>query len=300
MSIDPQAHGTDWPAVFHAIDRDISEWTPASLRAAYVEHGCAVVRRAIDLEAIARLHAITSELYTRAVGVHVFEPEIVEASQGRVSGFDLVSNPLLTQFLDCVFAGQHYQRESATARRIGAPGDQAGWQPPLSLHVDSFFHEFWFTVNFWVPFDECGIDAPGLQLLPIDYRTTRRYIGFSRNPIYQYREQTENSRYFPADAFHLHRIREDFGVDCLFRPEMKPGDVAIASNWIIHGSHENAAMTKNRASMELRFIGTCPDIAVRPNSLDRYRMAAWFQANRLASKLRGRTRTGLPFWATRM
>ena len=90
MSIDPQAHGTDWPAVFHAIDRDISEWTPASLRAAYVEHGCAVVRRAIDLEAIARLHAITSELYTRAVGVHVFEPEIVEASQGRVSGFDLV------------------------------------------------------------------------------------------------------------------------------------------------------------------------------------------------------------------
>src|SRR4051812_45844002 len=40
------------------------------------------------------------------------------------------------------------------------------------------------------------------------------------------------------------------------------GDVAIASNWIIHGSHENAAMTKNRASMELRFIGTCPDIAV--------------------------------------
>ena len=125
--------------------------------------------------------------------------------------------------------------------------------------------------------------------------------GFRGIPIYQYREQTENSRYFPADAFHLDRIREDFGADCLFRPEMKPGDVAIASNWIIHGSHENAAMTKNRASMELRIHRDLSRYRGKAKTpLDRYRMAAWFQANRLASKLRGRTRTGLPFWATRM
>jgi hypothetical protein len=294
------AHATDWPATFRAIDRDITAWTPESLRAAFIQHGCAVVRGAIDLETIARLRAITSELYTRTTDVHVFEPAIAEATQGRVSGFDLISNPLLVRFLDRVFAGQRYQRESAAARRVSGRKYQIGWQPPLSLHVDSFFHEFWFTVNFWVPFDECGVTAPGLQLLPIDYRQTRRYAGFSRKPIYQFREGAENSRYFPADTLIPDRIREDFGEGCLFRPEMKPGDVVIASNWIIHGSYQTSTMEKGRSNMEVRFIGTCPDIAVKPDASDRFRIASWFHANRVATKLRGQSRTGLPFWAERL
>jgi ectoine hydroxylase-related dioxygenase (phytanoyl-CoA dioxygenase family) len=299
MSVN-QGRATDWPAIFRAIDRDITAWTPESLRAAFVEHGCAVVRRAIDLEAIARLRAVTSELYTRTTDVHVFEAEIAEATQGVVSGFDLISNPLLMQFLDRIFAGQRYRRESAAARRVSGAEHRLGWQPPLSLHVDSFFHEFWFTVNFWVPFDECGVAAPGLQLLPIDYRETRRYAGFSRKPIYQPRENAENSQHFPADALNPDRLREDFGEDCLVRPEMKPGDVIIASNWIIHGSYQNPTMANGRTNMEVRFIGTCPDIAVKPDASDRYRIAAWFHANRLATKLRSPTRTGLPFWAERM
>jgi hypothetical protein len=296
------SHGraTDWPAIFRAIDRDVTTWTPESLRAAFVEHGCAVVRGAIDLETIARVRAITSDLYTRTGEVHVFEAEIAKATQGRISGFDLISNPLLAQFLARIFAGQRYQRESTVARRITGTQCQAGWQAPLTLHVDSFFHEFWFTVNFWVPFDECGVTAPGLQLLPIDYRETRRYAGFSRRPIYQRRDNAENSQHFPADALNVDRIRENFGEGCLFRPEMKPGDVIIASNWIIHGSYQTPAMSKGRASMEVRFIGACPDIAVKPDASDRYRIAAWFHANRLVSKLRSPSRTGLPFWAERM
>jgi hypothetical protein len=40
---------TDWALVFREIDRDVSAWTPDSLRAAYIRHGSAVVRRAIDI-----------------------------------------------------------------------------------------------------------------------------------------------------------------------------------------------------------------------------------------------------------
>ena len=177
---------------------------------------------------------------------------------------------------------------------------QLDWQPPLALHVDSFFHEFWFTVNFWVPFDDCGIEAPGLQLLPINYRDTRRYAGFSRQPVHPFRDGAENSQYFPSEAISIERLQRDFGEDCLFRPAMAPGDVIIASNWIIHGSHRTADMTRGRSSIEIRYVGTCPDIAVKPDASDSMRIAAWFLANRVATRLRPPSRTGIPFWADRM
>lgn len=290
----------EWPAVFRDIDRDVAAWTPESLRAAYIRHGCAVVRGAIDRDMIERLREVTSAIYARTNDVHVYEPQIVEATQGRVSAFDLIGNPTLKRFLDLVFAGQRYGRESAAARRIMGGKRQQDWQPPLALHVDSFFHEFWFTVNFWVPFDECGIDAPGLQLLPINYRDTRRYAGFSRKPVHPFRDGTENSQYFPSDALSIDRLRQDFGDDCLFRPAMKPGDVIVASNWIVHGSYQTTEMARGRSSIEIRFIGTCPDIAVKRDAADSKRIAAWFFANRVATKLWKPTRTGIPFWAERM
>ncbi len=299
MSLAPSATA-DWASISREIDRDIAAWTPETLRAAYIAHGCAVVRGAIDLATITRLREATSEIYARTKAIHVHDPDISEATQGRLSGFDLIAHPKLKRFLDLVFVGQRYGRESATARRIMGGKPQKDWQPPLELHVDSFFHEFWFTVNFWVPFDECGMEAPGLQLLPIDYRATRRYAGFSRAPVYPYRDGVENSRYFPGDVLTVDRIRRDFGADALLRPAMKPGDVIVSSNWIVHGSHQTADMAKGRASMELRFIGTCPDIAVKPDGLDSYRVAAWFLANRVATKIRKGTRTGIPFWAERM
>jgi hypothetical protein len=291
----------DWPAVFRNIDRAATAWTPESLRAAYVRHGCAVVRGAIDLEKIARVREVTVEAYARTRATHMHDKDIAEASGGRVSGFDLIAHPLLTRFLDLVFVGQRYRREDATSRRIGARASNEDWQAPLELHVDSFFHEFWFTVNFWVPFDACGVEAPGLQLLPIDYRSTRRYTGFSRQPIYPKREDFENSRYFPTEVLSVERIERDFGAGSLFRPAMQPGDVIIASNWIVHGSYETAAMSKGRSSIELRFIGNTPDIAVQPDGSDRYRLVAWSLANRTAGVLGVRPpRTGIPFWAERM
>ena len=67
----------------------------------------------------------------------------------------------------------------------------------------------------------------------------------------------------------------------MFHPLMKPGDVVVASNWVVHGSYRMPGMAKGRASMELRFIGAFPDIAVNDRS-DRYRLAAWYFANRAA------------------
>jgi len=31
---------------------------------------------------------------------------------------------------------------------------------PLTPHLDAFVNTLEFTVNFWIPFQICGIDAP--------------------------------------------------------------------------------------------------------------------------------------------
>lgn len=266
---------------------------------AYIRHGCVVARGVIDLAAIAMVRSITEQVYARTQAEHVYDPEIAEATQGRQSGFELISHPLLRRFMALVFSGQRYRRESATARRIRPRGGDAHWQEPLELHVDSFFHQFWFTVNFWIPFDECGVEAPGLQLLPVDYRETRRYSRFSRQPIYSSKPTAMNGCHFPEPNFKVKDLEADFGTGCLFRPHMKPGDVVVASNWIVHGSYRTDAMANGRTSMELRYIGTCPDIAVRPDRVDRYWIGAHAFSTRIAV-LAMRSKTGLPFWAERM
>jgi hypothetical protein len=48
-----------------------------------------------------------------------------------------------------------------SARRIGRVRTPPHWLPPLGPHLDAFVHRPRFTVNFWIPFQECGIDAPG-------------------------------------------------------------------------------------------------------------------------------------------
>jgi hypothetical protein len=156
-------------------------------------------------------------------------------------------------------------------------------------------------VNFWVPFDECGIDAPCLQVVPINYRDTRRYSGFSRKPVFERKDDgLGNWAFFPQEYYEPEKLQDDFGPDCLFRPVMHPGDVIVASNWLIHGSYQTPAMSRGRSSMELRFIGRCPDIAVRPDSSDRYRISAWFWTNRIATRVLPRNPAGIPFWAQHM
>jgi ectoine hydroxylase-related dioxygenase (phytanoyl-CoA dioxygenase family) len=127
------------------------------------------------------------------------------------------------------------------------------------LHLDSQIHRFQFTVNFWVPFQDCGIDAPSLQVVPLDYIRTRDYSGFTGRRLRK--QESFQYSYFRKGAFSPSAVRAAFGKNCFLPATLKAGDLVIASNWLIHGSYRTPAMTKGRTSIELRFIGTDLDIA---------------------------------------
>ena len=240
------------------IDMRSDQWTPEKLHDAFTRHGCAVVRNAISIQRLNELHDLVVEAYRTTTDLHVYDRELLKLTGGRVSGFELVDVPLLQDLLKLVYAGQGWQEDSVTARRIHGVDIDHGWQPPLRLHLDSQFHDFRFTVNFWIPFRECGVTAPSMQLLPLDYLETRRYSGFTG----ALQREGEDFFYghFVKVRFDPSALQGEFGDNCFFRPVMYPGDVIISSNWVIHGSYQTPQMKSGRTSLEIRYIGEKLDI----------------------------------------
>jgi len=244
----------DTTHLVEALDRSAAAWDAGSLHQAFSSHGCAVVRGAIDKSILSDVKSGIETAYARATDVHVTEHDLLQATDGRRSGFELIeSSPMLRSFLDRVYGRWGWTRYFVVGRRIQGVERDKDWQPPLALHVDSQFHTFRFTVNFWVPFDDCGVDAPSLQLVPLNARETKRYSGFTR--WRKRRGELGNLGYFQPGVFDVAAVTEAFGDNCFFRPAMSPGDVIISSNWIVHGSYQTREMRRGRTSAEIRFFG---------------------------------------------
>jgi ectoine hydroxylase-related dioxygenase (phytanoyl-CoA dioxygenase family) len=237
------------------LDLPASQWTAAALHQTFLTRGCAVVREAIQPRLVKQVSDITGLAYHRkGEPEHVDEEDIVKAHWWRrTDPYTMAASPLLQDFLHLVFGGPEFKRLGATARRIrGQELHSVDWQKPLELHLDSFFHPFEWTVNFWIPFDPCGEEAPCLQLVPVDYKRTREFSQFS---FEKHREAEHHFGHFPEDVLAMDRVVSEFGENCFLRPKMQPGDIIISSNWIIHGTYQTPQMTKGRTSIELRYIG---------------------------------------------
>jgi hypothetical protein len=240
------------------LDRPLAAWSPASLRECYLRYGCVIVRSAIAPDLIEKVRLAIDKAYETTSNVHVHADEILAASNGALTGFELVADPKLKRFRDLVYSRQLYFRESVTARRIQGSEVRANWQEPLTLHLDSQFHRFRFTMNFWVPLRDCGLDAPSLQMVPLDYVSTRHYSGYTGRLLRK--GEPHQFGFFTECALDPDAVTAAFGRAAFLRPTMRAGDLVVASNWLIHGSYRTPEMTKGRASIELRFIGTDLDV----------------------------------------
>jgi hypothetical protein len=241
------------------LDRPLADWTADSLRECYLRHGCVIVRGAIAPALIEQARLAIDKAYQRTSEVHIDADAIAAASGGTLTGFELVAHPTLKRFRDLVYSGQLYFQESVTARRIQGSETGLDWQEPLTLHLDAQFHRFRFTMNFWVPLQDCGIDSPSLQMVPLDYLTTRAYSRFTGRRLRD--GEAYQQGFFTEHGLDVREVTRAFGPAALLHPIMRTGDLIVASNWLIHGSYRTPQMSQGRVSVELRFIGTDLDIA---------------------------------------
>jgi ectoine hydroxylase-related dioxygenase (phytanoyl-CoA dioxygenase family) len=108
--------------------------------------------------------------------------------------------------------------------------------PILSKHT--------YSINFWVPLVDCGVDAPGLQLVPGPFEPLQKLLKHDwQTNFVDHERELEMQEFYSTER--------DGGKR--FIPHLRKGDVIVFHNWIVHGSYSTPQMTKPRTSFELRF-----------------------------------------------
>jgi hypothetical protein len=141
------------------------------------------------------------------------------------------------QRLDELIAGFFGERpalsvEKTTLRRVIPTDERGGW------HQDGrFLGGTIRSLNLWVTLSDCGVDAPGLEIIP----TRLEHIIPTHG---------EGSLYFCVD---------DAEVDKLFpgqrvTPSYAAGDAMFFDHFLLHRTHRLASMTKLRYAIESWFF----------------------------------------------
>jgi hypothetical protein len=150
---------------------------PDEIVAALLHRGCVLLRNFVDTLALARAYEVMVQAYEQ---VEIFH---IQPGQLRQLGLPMYSDILFSQphfdLLAKVFGGRDYDISAETAsRRVGRVRQPPHWLAPLGPHLDAFIHAPRFTVNFWIPFQDCGVDAPGLGVVEAPFADILSFTGY--------------------------------------------------------------------------------------------------------------------------
>lgn len=141
---------------------------------------------------------------------------------------------------------------STIIRRVGiAGGGSAAAQEPIYMHCDGpILSRHAFALNFWVPLNDCGVDAPGIQFVPGPFENLRERVHHDLNAgtVDVAKQLAMQDEYTNAQDGRPRYV-----------PRLERGDVAVFHNWVIHGGYHSPDMEKIRTSMELRFNAPKPE-----------------------------------------
>jgi hypothetical protein len=228
---------------------------------ALLHQGAVLLGNFVDTAALADAYAIMLRAYEKTDKFYV-SPDVLSQL-----GLPKFSDVLFTQrhhdLLGKVFGGRDVWIDGNTlSRRVAKVREPPHWLQPTAPHLDAFANELEFTVNFWVPFQACGIDAPSLAVVLAQFDEIVAYTGYQNGAEVWVDPQPFKrlSRFRPAmkalfrssDPAMLADMHERFG-DRIRTPAFVPGDAMMISNYTLHFTHSTPEMTKNRENLELRF-----------------------------------------------
>ena len=240
---------------------DFSTAKTEDITSTFLHQSCVLLRNFVDAAALERAYDMVLRAYASVDGYHV-QPDHL-----RQLGMPMYSDILFSErhfdLLSDVFGGRAYEISSDTcARRVGRVRAPPNWLPPLGPHLDAFVHPPRFTVNFWIPFQECGIDAPGLGVVHAPFADVLSFTGYQDGAeVWNDPAPKGGYRYFRPEMKALHRnhdpdmvaeVRDRFSGR-IWTPAFSPGDAMMLSNWTLHQTHATPTMVKTRENMELRF-----------------------------------------------
>jgi hypothetical protein len=109
-----------------------------------------------------------------------------------------------------------------------------------AFHQDGSYHSRealeHTSLTAWIPFADCGVDAPGLELFPYKLKEVLP-LPTGKSMPYLFCDEEEVLRRFGSE---------------LWAPSMRAGDVLLFDGFTIHRSHITSTMTRERGSADIR------------------------------------------------
>ncbi|MEZ0373882.1 MAG: hypothetical protein ACAI44_32625 [Candidatus Sericytochromatia bacterium] len=245
---------TDYPH----LEIDASELTFEILEAMLVRYNCLVIRRFALPMLMERIlqralqvfeqrqqfaaAANPAKSHVSFIGIH--ELDLPGAPPHQILTMFAASKlkPLIQQLIGTPI---YFNLAEAACRKI------LPQRPDLLVlfHQDGFFDLTppWRHINCWLPLVPCGIDAPGIAVVPSGLQDMLSKPSADNSAVARYG--------FPECAAYVASHS-----DALWQPALNPGDVLIMNEFAVHGSFGTPTMTKTRYNLELRFVsGDIPD-----------------------------------------
>lgn len=233
------------------------------------QQGCCLIRGALDTAALgtyydqaAAAYAFREEQRARGELPESFMRNFYEVGHtlpqdldpvGGVDGFiDLfVQSPLRRLMKAAMGPKVAFILNNTLPRRC----DPAGIVPKTPFHQDAtFLGDKVFIINFWTPLQDCGITAPGLEVVTRPIQETEPPPNYDKEELF----------YYDRMGLEEDKVIEKYGADMLWHPEMKRGDVLAFTDMTIHRTYVTEQMADDRISMEVRFASaTAPGLAER-------------------------------------
>ena len=232
---------------------DGQQFSLADAAAKLRRYGVLKIRNLLDPGLVSAVGAAARGLYDER-DARVAAGECLAAAQRQshlrrtlpLHGITAAGRPA-TELLDCpairALAGSHLGEEPRldpnSYVRALVPGPQI---QALPFHQDQFILRT-PLLNVWIPLAECGVHAPGLEVVVTDKRDLLAVAGPADHDL-------------PVERARIDErlVVETFGPGALWRPSLRPGDVLVFAGTTVHRSHVTPAMTKPRLSVEMRLV----------------------------------------------
>jgi hypothetical protein len=234
--------------------------SPEDIVDAYFSDGSVLLRNFVRPDSLLRLIAFVDEIYEKIDDTHIYPRDLKALALPQFH--EILFHDKHQIVLEKIFGSANFSVSECTAsRRINPAGRDGQWQAPLGPHLDSFFHPFSFTVNFWIPFRSCGIDAPSLGVVRMPFEEAVHFSGYDGGAEPNGGAGAWNFAGFAPEMFTLanggaaktDNLQETFR-DRIWTPRYALGDAMMLSNWTLHFTHATGAMDQRRGNVELRFV----------------------------------------------
>jgi hypothetical protein len=221
------------------------------IRDIYFAEGCVLLRGFVDADKLTALTTALDPILEQTDALHTTDRDM--RKRGLLHFHDYLFETRHHELVKSILGPRYRVANDSNTRRIDAFSPEGGFQPPLEPHLDSFFHSFKFTINFWIPFRQCGLDAPSLGVVCAPAAEVVAFADYDGAPEWDGGALVWNYPNFRKAPFALEDLRVGFGTR-IYTPQYGFGDAMMLSNWTLHFTHSTPAMTARRSNVELRFI----------------------------------------------